>query len=363
MSAADDPAPETPAPFLAELAEEFETPTPPRVSPARAVAAALSVLLVLAMLAWALPWATGATWPLILEALTTMPAWALPAMLVLGAAALVLEAVTVRTAVAGSRLGTVLPAHAAATGLGLALPGGTVLGLGLLGWLLRRAGVAVGAIVTGILAASLVDLVVSSILVPLLGLGAYALSATALPLPGGIWAAVLAVAGSVLALALTGLGLRRSVLAAVLERLAQLGDAIPTAGVLAQRDALVDLLRRRPLSLALPTLAARIMQWTALLLALRAAGVEVPLLLTIALFALGRVLALVPITPGGAGITETVGAAALVGLGVVAADAAAAMLLLAVATLVVPLVGGGIAVAAAMARSSGSAQPSSSRSS
>lgn len=360
MSAADDPAPETAAPPFAELAAELDAPAPPRVSPGRLLAAGASLLLVAIVLALVLPWATGASWPEILTALGGLPAWALPAMLGLGAAALALEAMTVRTAVVGSRYGQVLPAHMAATGLGLAIPGGNVLGMGLLGWLLRRGGIAVATLLTGILAASLVDLVVSSILVPLLGLGAYALSATALPLPGGIWAAVLAVAGGVLALGMTALALRRRVLVALLERLAALGDVVPVTAVLAQRDALLALLRRRPLALALPTIASRAAQWAALLLALRAVGAEVPLLLTFALFALGRVLALVPLTPGGAGIAESVGAAALVGLGVASADAAAAMLLLAVATLVVPLLGGGIALAGVVSRRMRPAQSASS---
>ena len=62
------------------------------------------------------------------------------------------------------------------------------------------------------------------------------------------------------------------------------------------------------------------------------------------------VLALVPLTPGGAGISETVSGAALVGLGVGSADAAAAMLLLLVAMLVVPLLAGAVAVPAALTR-------------
>ena len=70
--------------------------------------------------------------------------------------------------------------------------------------------------------------------------------------------------------------------------------------------------------------------------------------LTLAVFALGRVLSLVPLTPGGAGITETVGAAALVALGVSAADAAGAMLLLMVTMLLVPLLLGALAAAVAI---------------
>src|SRR5699024_11633329 len=77
--------------------------------------------------------------------------------------------------------------------------------------------------------------------------------------------------------------------------------------------------------LLLPTMAARLLQWVALVVAIEAVGAQVPLLLTVAIFALGRVLSLVPLTPGGAGITETVGAAALVALGVGAEASASAI--------------------------------------
>src|SRR5690606_27895930 len=178
-------------------------------------------------------------------------------------------------------------------------------------------------------------------------LGAYALGSALVPaitLPGARWAALLAVIGAGIVLALTAVLLRRPVLTAVLARLGELVPAHLARGILAQRDALLEMLRRRPAALVRPTLAVRALQWAALLLAVAAVGAEVPVLLTLAIFALGRVLSLVPLTPGGAGITETVGAAALVALGVAAADAAAAMLLLLVTMLLVPLLAGALAV-------------------
>lgn len=323
----------------------------PRIPIGRIATGALSLLLVVVVLALALPWASGASWSQILRTLTAAPAWALPAVALLGIGALALEALTVRTAVAGSRFPSALLGHTASSGLGLALPGGSVLGLGLLGWIMRRAGLAVPVIVTGIIAASLVEMVITSILVPLVGLGAYAAgSATGLAgiaLPGAIWAAVIALLGAVIALALLTIVLRRPVLARIIT---QLGDRVPeriAAMVLVQRDALVTMLRRRPIALLAPTCAARVLQWAALLLAIRAVGAEIPLLLTVAVFALGRLIALVPITPGGAGISETVGAAALVALGVGSADAAAAMLLMLVTTVVVPLLAGAVSTVVA----------------
>ena len=323
----------------------------PGIPASKIVLGALSLVLVLVVLIWALPWATGASWAQIFGTLAGAPVWAVPAVTLLGAAALVLETVTVRTAVTGSRYSSALLGHTASAGLGLALPGGSVLGLGLMGWILRRAGLTIPVILTGIIAASLVEMVTTSILVPLLGLGAYAVSSTlgitGLSLPGALWAALIAVLGAMVALALLVVVLRRGSLAGILGRLDGLVPAHVAAGILTQRNALVEMLRQRPLMLLLPTLAARALQWTALLLAIHAVGADVPLLLTVAVFALGRVISLVPITPGGAGIAETVGAAALVALGVGAADAAAAMLLMLVTTLVVPLVAGAVSTAIA----------------
>ena len=144
--------------------------------------------------------------------------------------------------------------------------------------------------------------------------------------------------------------LRRGVLTALL---AQADGTLPAGAseeILHQREELVGMVRSRLPALALPTLAARALQLAALWLAIEAVGAEVPALFVLAVFALGRVLALVPLTPGGAGISETVSGAALVGLGVASADAAAAMLLLLVAMLVVPLLAGAVAVPAALTR-------------
>lgn len=358
MSAASDDSPTTPAPVPGQSPDpgsddpsfwvpaDIDLDVRPRVPIGKIITGALSLLLVVVVLALALPWASGASWPQILSTLDSAPAWALPAVALLGLGALALEALTVRTAVAGSRYSSALLGHTASSGLGLALPGGSVLGLGLLGWIMRRAGLAVPVILTGIVAASLVEMVITSLLVPLVGLGAYAAGSASGPagiaLPGAIPAAVIALLGAVVALALLTILLRRSVLTRIISRLGELVPERIAAVILVQRDALVTMLRRRPVALLAPTCAARVLQWASLLLAMRVVGAEVPLLLTVAVFALGRLIALVPITPGGAGISETVGAAALVAFGVGPADAAAAMLLMLMTTLVVPLLAGAV---------------------
>src|SRR5699024_7792666 len=130
-----------------ELAE-LDAERPPRPPRGRLVAGLLSAALVIALLGWALPWATGASWGEITGTLTALPAWSVPAMVLLGVGALLLEAVTVRAALPGARWGGVLLAHPAAGATALAVPGGTVIGLGLMGWILRRSGLALPVVLT-----------------------------------------------------------------------------------------------------------------------------------------------------------------------------------------------------------------------
>ncbi|WP_394215595.1 lysylphosphatidylglycerol synthase domain-containing protein [Brachybacterium vulturis] len=350
--AEDSPQPPVDLGWLPGSLAELDAERPPRLTRGRLVTGLLSAMVVIALLAWVLPWATGASWGAITDTLVALPPWAVPAMGLLGVGALLLEAVTVRAALPGARWTGVLLAHPVAGATALAIPGGSVIGLGLMGWILRRSGLGLPVILTGIVAASLVEMVLTSVLIPLLGLAAYALSPVLAPvavsLPGTWWAAVLAVLGAVLALVLTLVMLRRTVLSALLGQLGELVPA-PVAGViLTQRDVLVEMLRHRWPALVAPTLGARVLQWAALVLAIEAVGAQVPLLLTVAIFALGRVLSLVPLTPGGAGVTETVGAAALIALGVAAADAAAAMLLLLVTMLLVPLLTGAVTTVVAL---------------
>src|SRR5690606_16443472 len=149
-----------------------------------------------------------------------------------------------------------------------------------------------------------------------LGAGSYLLGSALTPAgtlaSGWLWAAAVAAAGAVIALVLSAVLLRRGVPTALLAQADGMLPAGASAEILHQREALVGMLRRRLPALALPTLAARALQFAALWLAIEAVGAEVPALFVLAVFALGRVLALVPLTPGGAGISETVSGAALV---------------------------------------------------
>lgn len=321
----------------------------PSLSPGRIMLAIGSVLLVLALLWFGLPWATGSSRTQIITALMSVPAWAPVVMVLLGVLTIALEALTVSAAARGAGYVRSLHAHAAASGMMLVIPGGGLAGMGLMAWLLHRAGLTIGVILLGIITASLVEVVVSSVLLSLVGLGAWAVTVygtgASLDLPGGI-GAVLGILGiAAVSLALGAVLLNRSLLDSLLSRLELISDDARQVRdvVMPLRDGLVELLATRWVALLLPTLAARVVQAAAFVLALQAVGAELSLTAAVAVFALARVLSLVPITPGGAGVTETVGAAALVALGLGAGPAASAMLLFALVTLVVPVLAGGAA--------------------
>jgi uncharacterized membrane protein YbhN (UPF0104 family) len=79
---------------------------------------------------------------------------------------------------------------------------------------------------------------------------------------------------------------------------------------------------------------------------LAATGVDLPISAMIAAFALSRLLAAVPLTPGGVGVSESATVALLVGIGAPPAPVAAAVLLFAVFSYAIEIPAGGVAVLA-----------------
>lgn len=321
----------------------------PRIPARRLALSAASLVLVVLLLWLGMPWATGSAWPEIIAALAAPPAWTLPALALLGLLAVGLEGLAVHVAVPGSRPGPTIAAQTAGGAVALAVPGGGVLGAGVLGWILHRGGLPVRRALAGVVGVSVMETVVTTVLLPIVGLAAYALAsaAGAHALPGAVAAAVAAVAGGAIALALLAALLNRSVLLRVLSGAADLtGRGGLLEEGLAVRDDTVALLRARGAACGAALAAARVVQMLALALALRASGVELSALLVIAVFALGRAVSLIPLTPGGAGLTETAIAGALTALGAGASAAGAVALLMAVVTLIVPLLAGAAASAA-----------------
>lgn len=322
---------------------------PPRRRTARTVAVTLaSAALGALLLAWLLPRATGVGWHRIGTALASASPLTLLALFALALGIALVNAAGLRGAVDGLPGRSALALSAASAALTVAVPGGSTLGLGVVYAGSRRAGVRCEAIVAGIAAATVAELMTGLLLVPL---GVLCLLIAPSPAigAGALTALVLLALASIAALVLGAAVLRPGPLAALLRGAGDglgvlgLGERLSPGTVLGVRDAAAGRMRTHPLAVLGAPIAARALQLAAFGVALHAAGAGVGPAAAIAVFALGRALALVPLTPGGAGLVETGGAAALVALGAPAPPAAVAMLLQSLATLVAPLLLGALA--------------------
>ncbi|WP_152351706.1 lysylphosphatidylglycerol synthase transmembrane domain-containing protein [Brachybacterium subflavum] len=345
-----------------------------RPSPGRLLLAACSLVLLVVLLVWLLPRALHLDPAQILDALAAVPTPVLLAALVLGVLAVLLEALAARAALPGAPVGAVVSAQAAAGATALAVPGGSLLGIALTGAVLRRRGTPTRTIVTGIAAFSSADLLLGGIVIPLAALASYAALGVRHDLPGTLGATIVAALGVVLTAAVLAVLAHRPTTVRILDALGPTlrtvlalagrgGDAReeaqsradenPAALALEARDRVARILRRRWAGILVPMLAARAAQCAVLWIAADAltSGVEpLPLL---GVFLIGRALSLVPVTPGGGGITETAVALLLTALGGAPAASGATALVLGGATWAVPLVLGGVLGARELVRRRG----------
>lgn len=330
----------------------------PRISRRTLILTPLSILLAAVLLAWLMPRATGVSWARVGEVLATTSPRALAALVALAAVALLAGSLGLRAAM-GLGLRTAVPASAAATALSVAVPGGSTLAVGGLYALSRRAGRSRTDVLAGIAASTAAEAAVGLLLLPL-GVGALLLGGPTGLGTCAVAALVALAAASVVALVAGAALLRGAVLAPLAARLERviadagadhlLGGRVTAEGVLAVRDAAAKHLRTHPITILGAPLAVRLVQAVALLVALRSVGLEVPPLQALAVFVLGRLLALVPLTPGGTGLAETGSAAALVALGHDPAASGAAAILVSITTVLVPVLLGLLAVPALRGR-------------
>lgn len=315
---------------------------------------AVGALLALALLIWALPLLSGSPWSAILAELRSAAWWTLPTIALLSVAALAVDAAGLAAVMPALGYRHALRIDAIISAVGLAIPGGGAIALGLLYLLGRRRGLPRAEIIGGVALGSTVDATVVGLL-PVVGLAAWALSGrdglsddTALLL--AILAAItLCALITLLTLAASpALGRLAESLARTIGSLGVGPDtkqALAMAGdVVAARDRALSLLRRDGLRIIGAPVLVRVLQCAMLLVAVAGAGAGLSTLRTIAVFALGRLLALIPLTPGGTGIAEAGSAGAMAALGADAASAAAATILMMLGTLAVPLLAGLAAV-------------------
>lgn len=335
-----------PDPARAEPPSADATPSTPRLSPARALATLLSAVLAAVVLLVVLPRLLGVPLADIVATIGEAPVLLVVGIVILGAAAVLADAIGLHAALPGMRFPVALRTGTVTQALTLAIPGGSLFTLPVIHTAARRSGLTAAAAVTGVIVCSVVDLALATA-IPLLG----ALAAAVAGLGSGAWRGtfgVVGVVGLLAGLAAVFVLLHRPTLQRLIAGaqdglqlvLGMLGRDDGTdlgRTVLARRDEAVALLRRRGPVLVGGPVIGRVLQFAVLLLALHAVGISLSLLAAVAVFTLGRAAALLPLTPGGAGITETAAAAALVALGAPAASAAAAAVLTMLGLVIVPV--------------------------
>ena len=325
--------------------------TPKRPSAVRIGGAVLGTALLIALLGWVLPRVAGAGWSQILAAFAQAGPVVLGGAMTAGVLAVAVGAIPLLAVRAGgaptdrpvASFPQLAAIHAAGSGLALVLPGGGIIGVGLQALLLRRRGASVASLVAVMLAVAAVDTVLIAIALPLVGLVAYLVLAATTGAPGLVPVLIAAVVLALLAAALIPLVLSRTQFSALAH--GALGSVsslpLPLGGVgpedvVAMRDRVMSALRTHTAALTLSPTLVLLLHAAVLWAAVRAVGGEIPLLGMVAVFALGRVVAMLPLTPGGAGITEAAAAMLLVRMGMPGAEAAAAVLISLVTTLIVP---------------------------
>lgn len=314
----------------------------------------LSALLACAVVLWGLPWAARTTWAQIGAALAATPVWLVALAIAAGllsvtVGALPLSALRSLDSSFRAPMPVLVGAYASGNALALSVPGGGVMGVSTQGIVFRRAGARISSLLAVLLAVTLVDLAVTSIALPLLGIAGYGTLLATGHGAGLGWLAALAAAiavvttlGVCLLIPTRFDGLVRGAFESLPAALLPGKNLTPEAVIATHRN-VGAVLRHHPLRMILPPLIVAACQAVVLWAALQAAGSGLGLLGITVAFTLGRVAALIPVTPGGAGVSESVVALCLVALGVPGQIAAGAALMSLLTTVIVPVLAGALA--------------------
>jgi uncharacterized membrane protein YbhN (UPF0104 family) len=316
------------------------------------VSATVSLAIVTGIFAYAIPRIVGysAVWATV-SALTPIELWALVAATVLSMCAFWLANMA---ALPGLRMGPAAVVTQTTTSVASTIPAGGAVAVGLTYSILSSWGFGPSAITLYIGVTGVWNTLVKLAL-PIVSLAL--LVSTGQEAPGLVVAALTGLATLVIALSLFALVLWKRELSRrigdALGRLASLVrrpfhlDPVTTWGqqVVVFREGTIDLIRERWVLLTITTVGSQLALWLVLLLCLRTVGVsehEVSTLQSLAVFAFGRLLGAVPITPGGIGFVELGYIGALTAVGGGEAHVVAAVLLFRVLTYGIQIPLGGV---------------------
>lgn len=306
--------------------------------PLRLLRAVVALALAVVMLGYVFPHVVGATTSDIRAAFGAVSGREAAVLVALWACGLLTHSFVLTGALPGLTRGRALTLNLTGSAVANSLPLGGAAGVSLNYVMVRAWGIETAAFAAFTLVTNL-WVVLLKLAMPAVAL--VALWATGVPV--GIatrWTALASVAALAVLAAIVGLavGSRRvaaSLVALVVPVVTALrrvvrreGDAARIGeGVLACRESVVSVLRKRWGQLSAGTVGYGLLQALLLWACLRAVGVDLPAAAVLAGFAVDRVMTLAVITPGAVGFTEAGTAAALVALGGSPAAVAAGVLL------------------------------------
>ena len=344
-----------PVPAMGAARAERVSPqvTRPAPSARRVVQVSSSVVVLVALLAVALPSVSGASWDASMGAMSAVSLPTLAALTALWLVGLWAYSFVLSASLPGlsKRQGFVL--NLVGSGVSNLVPFGGALGVGVTWKMARQYGFTHRAIglftgVTGIWN------LLARLALPVAGLAALLLVGADVGGPVLVAAgAGAAVCAAIIALVVVALSSERagahliSGAAALWGRLARLVGRDAPAGLEAslasQRESAVELLKRGRGRLVVGMLAYLVLQGLLMWACLAAVGSDLGWAEVTAGYALGRMLTTVVLTPGGTGFAETGTAAALIALGGDPATTVAGVLLFSFFTFVCEIPGGAIA--------------------
>ena len=344
--------------FLREwsVMNDSSTPTPltKRQKIRHALLAAISIAIAAIVIVWLIPRAVDTSWEHIFASFDGISWWWILFLILVALVVLAIDSVGFAACFRGVGLRVASETNAIAQAVTVVVPMGSTISLGLIYARLKRAGLGIKRIASGTLLASLAD-ILAQILLPILAVALVALSPLDIPL----WGRIALVVAAAIALALTcaALGFLSSekLLRSLLVRVQKVVDAFNEGFGGQSRDlvspaldtrkmAVTDAHGSRVLILGAPTLARLAQGFAFIAWCMLGYGFEISPLVLFGIYALSRLLSLIPLTPGGIGVIDVGVAWALVQCGAPSAAAVSCALAFTLSQVLTPALAGALAI-------------------
>lgn len=316
--------------------------------------AVLSNVIAAIVIVWLIPRAVDTSWEHIFASFDGISWWWILFLIAVALIVLAIDSVGFAACFREVSLRVAAETNAVAQAITVVVPMGSTVSLGLIYARLKRAGLGIKRIASGTLLASVAD-ILAHVLLPILAVALVSLSPLQIPL----WGRIVLIIAAALALALTSTTLgfvsSEKLLRKVLERVQKVVDAfnegyggknrdLVTPALDTRAMAVADARGSRVVILGAPTLArlaqgAAFIAWCTL-----GYGFEISPLVLFGIYALSRLLSLIPLTPGGIGVIDVGVAWALAQCGAPNAAAVSCALAFTLSQVLTPALAGALAI-------------------